>query len=282
MSIIPSMESITEEMDRFYDKSLDEYKSICINNRGYLPTQIGNKVKFATLLASQEDIENKLLQSYKKLKHVENNLEQNKKNLEDKSSDDYSQYESVQRRYELTRKITKDILKNCKGKLDTLEAYKNVDYMNYKYKATESETKKIIGEFIDRNGRYSMYEFYFYIPNYCFTIENLRAGYVWLDRKVSNEPQYNGWTPTYLCLNLENREKNREESKFGYSCKSSFGDFDIQLCDSHIVYDNDCIVVITEEYDLILEVKERREEPKKDNPFLLSSWMEDFEDDAPF
>lgn len=271
------MTTISKEdlfIDKFYDKTLDEYKIIHINYRKHLLnyksnifTKKGNKVEFATLLASQQDIENNLLQSCNKLKHIENNLEKNMENLEDKNNDEYSAYELLQRKYEIARILTEENIEGYKNNINQLEEYKKSNYMDYKYKATELEIIRIIEEFIDNNGHHSMYEFNFY--NKYFKVEELRIGYVSLHRDDDYE---GGWTPTYLCLNLENGDKNRDNSPYLYT--KTIGDFDIRLDDSHIVYDKNCIIVITEKYDLILELIEKRE---KTNDKIVS-----IEDDGRF
>lgn len=208
---------------------------MAINWKDHLPCYKGDIFKFARLLGSQEDIE-------KTIREYEENL-----------SEEYKIIESGGRASRVLHKMKANFKKSLEGHIKEIETFKKREDINYKYKSSKYEIAGIIKEFICSNGEYSIYEV------------NLYGGGLYLIKLETDSLHL--WEDS----DYDEDGCNYFESFLSFSCTCNGGDHydekrsDIVICDSDIVYDNNTLVLMTKEYDLVLEVIERKSPPEPKN-----------------
>lgn len=202
----------------------------------YLYMNKGDIFRFARLLGSQDDIERAI------------------KKIEERLSEKEIEYHNGIKIYKSVPSLKKLMLsskESFENEIKKLDEFKSRDDISYRYKSNEEEISRIVKEFIDINGNKSMYKLNLYSNN--FNIINLETNDI--ECMVDSESDETGdyYRGTYLtffytCADIHDYDKNRSN---------------IRLDKGNIVYDNNSLVLMTDEYDLILEVIQRS--PKKDN-----------------
>ncbi len=191
--------------------------------------------RFAELLGNQDDIERR------------------KKEYEEHLSEEKIEYHNGIKFYKSRPGMKKFWLRmkeSLEYKIKKLDEFKARDDISYRYKSNETEISNIIKEFIDINGNKSMYNLNLY--SYNFKIINLETNDIDCMVDYYSDETGDHYLGTYLIFfytspDIHDYDKNRSS---------------IRLDKGSIVYDNDTLILMTDEYDLTLEVIERK--PKED------------------
>lgn len=214
-----------------------------INWREYLPSYKGDVIEFARLLGCQEDIE-------EQIRKMDKELLEKRETIENSIS-----IGGMVKTHPISAldKLKKNFRDSFKCKLEKLEEFKMREDINYRKKSDEHEVSRIIEEFIEINGGHSIYKVSLYAGGVRFRELETDDLSVWIEDYADEYGSH--YVGTYLTLFFGDFGDVDIFNKWKRQC-------DIIINDGDIVYDSDNLVLITKEYDLILEVKERKLAPK--------------------
>lgn len=234
-----------------------------INWREYWPSYKGDVIEFARLLGCQEDIE-------EQIRKIDKELSEKRETIENSIG-----VGGIVRTHKISAldQLNKRLRDRLKCELEKLEEFKMREDINYRKKSDEHELGRIIKEFIEINGEYSIYKVSLYADGVRFRELETDDLSVWIEDYADEYGSH--YVGTYLTLFFGDFEDVDIFNKCKRQC-------DIIINDGDIIYDSDNLVLITKQYDLILEIKERKFAPKieykYDEECIKGFSIEDFDE----